>query len=223
MLTSWLRYCLDFLFPKSQSVIFLESLSASDLLTILPKAENRDESHTVVLFDYRDPRVKEMVWELKYKHNRILASKLGQILRDVILQELSEKVMFESALWKKAPPLLIPIPTSNKRRKQRGLNPTEMLCREIRKIDQGQNFEYAPDILQKIRHTESQARIHATRQERLSNLENSMQVDPKEKRALGRCVILVDDVTTSGTTFREAERALKQGGAKKIIRFAVAR
>jgi predicted amidophosphoribosyltransferase len=40
--------------------------------------------------------------------------------------------------------------------------------------------------------------------------------------ATGRCIIILDDVSTSGATFTEAKRALKQAGAKKILCVAVA-
>jgi len=36
-------------------------------------------------------------------------------------------------------------------------------------------------------------------------------------------IVLVDDVTTSGTTFTEAARVLKSAGAKKILALAVAK
>jgi predicted amidophosphoribosyltransferase len=41
--------------------------------------------------------------------------------------------------------------------------------------------------------------------------------------ARGKKIVLVDDVTTSGTTFTEAARVLRSGGAKKILALAVAK
>jgi predicted amidophosphoribosyltransferase len=40
--------------------------------------------------------------------------------------------------------------------------------------------------------------------------------------AQNKNIILIDDVTTSGTTFMEAATVLKAGGAKRIIALAVA-
>jgi ComF family protein len=215
------EYCLDFLFPKDEALTYIESLSPEDILNNLPRASINNDKDTLILFDYKDKMVKRMIWELKYKGNRVIARKLGQIFHDLMLEELAERTEFESSVWQKSIPLLVPIPTSRKRRRERGWNPTELITQEIEKIDQNKNFIHSPDVLKKTRHTESQARTHATREERIKNLDNSMQAN--EKRTRGRCVILVDDVTTSGATFREAERTLRNAGAKRIIRFAAAR
>ena len=136
-----------------------------------------------------------------------------------ITAELADRILLD-AKWKN--PLLIPIPTSPKRRRERGFNPTEALCEEIKKSDIRNTLEYLPSILVKKRHTESQSRTHASRKERLSNQIGSMTL-ACEDAIRGRNIVLVDDVMTSGATLSEAARVLKNGGAKKIIRFPVAR
>lgn len=212
---------LDFILPKSKSIKYIESLSTSELIEILPKANPNDDDNLIIVFNYKNQLVREMIWELKYNGNKIVAEKFAKIIIDILIYELSEKIMFESAKWQYPLPLLIPIPTSKERRRIRGWNPTEILGRELEKIDENKNFIYSPKALNKIHHTDSQARTHATKRDRMKNLINTMKAD--KNQIDGRCVILLDDVTTSGATFKEASRAIKEAGAEKIIRFAVAR
>lgn len=209
------EYFLDFLFPKSFSVEILENMSISSLLNSLPQAREIKNERTIALFDYKNIDVKTLIWELKYKGNRKVAQKIAEILFDVLEHELAERALFENFIN----PLLIPVPIANKRRRERGWNQTEILGEEIKKLDTNNLFVYAPNILTKTQYTESQARTHATKRERDENLKDSMQA---KKDVQDRCIIVLDDVTTSGATFNETKRALKQAGAKKILYVAVA-
>lgn len=208
--------CVDFLFPKSEKVLELEALSAEVFLETLPPAENLKDKHTKALFNYDHPLVKEIVWELKYSGNIRIAEKLGEILYDHIQHELADFALFEK--WDK--PILVPIPISNKRRLERGWNQSELLAEEILKRDSEKMFRYMPRQLAKVRDTGSQTKTRS-RKERLENLTNSMKV-LNTPSVTGECVIVLDDVTTTGSTFAEARRALRAAGAKKILCIAVA-
>lgn len=209
----------DFLFPKDGKVLELESLSPGKLLDILLPAEKAPDGEFIALFEYDFPLAKEMIWELKYSGNRRIAEKLGEILYDALVQETSERSLEESA-WLNRRPLLVPIPISERRRFERGWNQAELLCEAIKKSDVGEHFKYIPRQLVKNRHTESQTKTSSKR-ERLENLKDSMRVQNMESVS-GRCVIIIDDVTTTGATFNEARRALRAAGAKKILCVAVA-
>lgn len=207
---------IDFLFPKSRKVLELEALSAGVLLETLPQALHLKDKHTMALFDYAHPLVKEIIWELKYNGNVRIAEKLGEILYDHIRHEFLDLALFEK--WDK--PILIPIPISDKRRFERGWNQSELLSEEIMKRDSEKMFRYMPRQLVKIHHTESQTKT-ASRSERLGNLTNSMEILNAVSVA-GECVVVLDDVTTTSSTFAEARRALRAAGVKKILCVAVA-
>jgi len=207
---------MDFLFPQSPKILELQALSTSELAKILPPADMQKEKETLAVFDYSHPLVKEMIWELKYKGNTKIADKLGEILYDHIQQELVDLSLFEN--WSK--PLLIPVPISDKRRFERGWNQSELLAQKIMDYDRNKMFVYLPRQLIKYRHTESQTKT-SSRKERLENITNSMKVLNTSKMA-GECVVVVDDVTTTGSTFAEARRALFTAGARKILCVAVA-
>jgi len=208
--------CVDFLFPRSPKILELEALSAGTLLETLPPAETLEDKNTVALFDYSHPLVKEIIWELKYSGNVRVAEKLGEILHDYIRHEIADLALFEK--WDRL--VLVPIPISERRRFERGWNQSELLAKEVMGRDNEKMFRYLPRQLVKARHTESQTKT-ASRSERLKNLTNSMKVLNASSVA-GACVIVLDDVTTTGSTFAEARRALRAAGAKRILCFAVA-
>ena len=229
--------CANFLFPRSPKVLELESLSVGVLLDTLPpadfarpkagfvepKAGRLKDKNATALFDYSHPLVKEIVWELKYNGNRRIADKLGEILYDVIRHELLNLGLFEKWIRPTSSgqrPILVPIPISDKRRFERGWNQSELLAEQIMAHDGEKVLKYLPRQLAKLRHTESQTKT-ASRNERLENLTDSMKVLNASLMA-GECVIVLDDVTTTGSTFAEARRALYAAGAKEIFCIAVA-
>ena len=204
---------IDFLFPKSPRALELEALSVGDILKECREAHDIKEKNILAVFDYAHPLTKELVWEVKYRGNKVLADKLAMIIYDVIKQEIFEKMTFKSVL-------LVPIPISNKRRSERGWNQAEMLAERVAALDKENLFKYLPGQLVKIVHTESQTKT-GSRKERLENLKNSMEILSASVVA-GKCVVVIDDVTTTGATFAEAKRALEQAGATKILCLAIA-
>ena len=82
-------------------------------------------------------------------------------------------------------------------------------------------FEIRSDILYKKKETEKQSKTKK-KEERLENLKDSFGVRPEIKDISGRTILLVDDVTTTGATFREVVRTLKSAGAKYILCYALA-
>lgn len=90
----------------------------------------------------------------------------------------------------------------------------------MRAEDRGNALEYRDDLLIKIRETPSQVSMK-NRGERLSNIEGSFGVSSLEA-VRGRACVVVDDITTTGATMKEAGRVLTEAGARKIILIAVA-
>ena len=215
LIHSFLKGLLDFLFPKKKEILILESISGSQLLERLPVAPPLSDE-ILALFDYSNNVVKEIIWEIKYGGNKALAEKIGGLLYDVIMEEIHERNVLSK--WSSA--ILLPMPTSDKRRFERGWNQAELIARGIKNFDIGGNLKYLSGQLVKIRHTESQTRT-ASKSERKQNLRDSMMVQHPASVA-GKFVILVDDVVTTGSTFAEARRALRKVGVKKILCIAIA-
>ncbi len=164
------------------------------------------EVECFAFFSYRDPEIKKAVAEMKYRRN----AELFEIAAHHLAKEMPPFGNY---------PLLIPVPLSEKRKKQRGYNQTEEMLRHIgRKIAAG-TVEIRMDCMSKIIHTPPQT--HLNRKERMKNLAGAFKVLlPDIIR--DREIIIFDDVITTGSTIREIGKTLKQAGAQKIIAFALA-
>lgn len=141
--------------------------------------------------------LRRAVHALKYEGVRELGQALGCLLKRQLLP-------FDLL----ADAQVVPIPLHWRRLHERGFNQAELIA-----------YSLAPKIvcraLQRQRYTLPQVALNAER--RRHNLRGAFIVKAKYAADLiGQRIILVDDVTTSGTTLRRAAELLKQLGAKEI-------
>ncbi len=194
--------------------------SGSDLcmkcINDFPPAERETAGWIFPLFDYRHPSVKNGLWLFKYKNKKRLAKIFAEILYGKILEELSDLSVMQN--FNDA--ILIPIPLSKKRYRERGYNQAELLCKELVKLDSNVNYKLENNVLVKPKETEHQARIE-NRAERLKNIVGSFALQ-NENSIKNRNIILIDDITTTGATLTEAKKILKKSDARKIIAFTIA-
>jgi competence protein ComFC len=187
-----------------------------ECLAASPAAERESAEWIFPMYDYRHPPLKQALWLLKYKGKKRLAAVFAEALYGRILEELSDLAVMEN--FRDA--ILIPIPLSGARRRERGFNQAELICRELLKLDKNTNFTLEKNILIKTIDTKHQARIEE-RSKRLQNILGSFATKEGEKLKK-KNVILIDDITTTGATLTEARKVLRQAGARKIIAFTVA-
>jgi predicted amidophosphoribosyltransferase len=165
-----------------------------DCLKEAPSAERESAKWIFPLYDYRHPAIKKSLWLLKYKNKKRLAGVFAEIIYDKILEELSELSVLENFVE----PILIPIPLSPERYRERGYNQAELICRELIKINNlrdSVDLKLENNILTKIKETEHQARIK-NRNERLKNLIGSFAVNNSE---------LIKNIRERHAEFRRAQ------------------
>lgn len=75
-------------------------------------------------------------------------------------------------------------------------------------------------MLLRVKHTQSQG--HMKRTQRQRNVSKAFQVKNNQK-IIGKHVLLIDDVMTSGATLNECAKTLKKAGAQKISYLTLAR
>lgn len=112
--------------------------------------------------------------------------------------------------------LLVPVPLSRERLRERGFNQALLLARAL-----------APGKARTrtlLRTRDTPAQHSLPRDRRLRNLRGAFAVEPALAPELaGRRVVLLDDVMTTGATVQAAARVLREAGAVHITALAVAR
>ena len=210
------NYLLDIFFPiKCFGCGLKDKVLCDNCVAKIPQTERETENGIIALFDYRDPLVKKIIWELKYHHKRYIGEKLGKILYEYLLEEVSE--MKNGFAGNKI--IVVPVPISTKKTKIRGYNQALSIARGFCGC-QNKIFEIGNDIVGRSVERTPQARI-TDRKKRLENVKGVFILKKKEKVA-GRTIIIIDDVTTTGGTISEIMKILKNAGASKVVGFAVA-
>ena len=208
---------LEFIFPVNCISCNTKGMYlCSKCLSLSPEAERETEKWIFPIYDYRHPPIKKSIWLLKYQGKTSLARVFAEELHSRILEEVAEKMVMENF----NNPVLIPIPLSKKRLRERGFNQAEILCDEIVKIDANQNLKLVKNVLKRKDDKIHQAKIK-DRKHRLENILDCFEINNRESIE-GANIVLVDDVTTTGATLKEAKKTLKEAGAKKIIAFTIA-
>jgi ComF family protein len=109
-------------------------------------------------------------------------------------------------------PLCIPVPLHWTRLFMRTYNQAGLLAQEIAKQH---TWRYAPSLLIRKRRTPSQG--HLSKSQRAKNIEHAFAVPQhKKKELLGKTIVLVDDVLTTGITLNACSKTLLKAGAKEV-------
>ncbi len=157
---------------------------------------------------YENETVQRLIWQLKYRGQTVAARPLAHLM---------------SRYWKEVAnqtknPLVIPLPLHRRRLKIRGFNQAELLAR---RFAQKTGLPINSSTLRRVRYIKPQAEC-VSRAERVLNIQHSFLIK-KPEQVRGKNIILVDDVTTSGATLREAALTIKRAGGKNIIALVAAR
>ena len=159
---------------------------------------------------YSNPALRELIHSLKYKNFLKAQKPLGEILIKY-LNNLNFKLQDF---------VIVPVPLHKTRYRKRGFNQAELLAKIVGKYF---NAPVEDKTLERIKGTKSQIELPDYKA-RHQNLKDSFAVNEKlAVHFMGKRVLLVDDVYTSGATIKEAAKTLKKAGVKEIIALVVAK
>jgi len=160
---------------------------------------------------YQNKIVKKLIRQFKYEP---FIKELSEPLTNLIITHflLLDK---GGQIWKGK--ILVPIPLSKRKMKIRGFNQSEEIAK---KLSEKLKIPLFGDCLIKVK--ENLPQMELSEKERQENIKGVFEVRSKEK-ILGKKILLIDDVYTTGATMEEVAKILKEAGAKEVWGVVVAR
>ncbi len=214
LITYWM---LEIIFPSTCLGCKIKGeILCSNCIIKINRTEKETDSSIVAVFNYHDPLIKKVIWNLKYYHHPHLGQKLGEILHDELIEDISDIQVYTAG----HPILVIPVPLSKSKNKKRGYNQAKKIAQGFCNKGGKEILLLKDNIVSKKSETIPQARI-TNRNRRLKNIQNSFQIKNLNE-VRGQTIIVIDDVTTTGGTLNEIIKELKKAGATKVLGFAVA-
>ncbi len=147
--------------------------------------------------------VRSAIHALKYEGVKRLAEPLA----------LSMVSTLEDTDW--SVDMVCPVPLHQRRVRERGYNQSALLARALA---EHMNWEYCEEAISRVRETETQTHLNA--QQRRENVAGAFIAAPAQVES--RCVVIVDDVLTTGATLEACATAFRAAGARRIYGVALA-
>ena len=141
---------------------------------------------------------REVLLDHKYNGKGYLAAKFGDILYD--------RISCEDI----APDVIIPVPISSGRLKKRGYNQSALMARQLSK-----RWGVPIDESMLVRRKETTLLRSLNPADRRLALSDAFAVKA-EHRLTGKCVLLIDDIYTTGATVDTCSSVLMDAGADKV-------
>ena len=171
-----------------------------------------------VAYGVYEGELRELLQLLKYGGVRSVARPLGDRLAQSLAQLAPE---FEAS---PAAVLVVPVPLFRPKARERGYNQAGLLAEHalasLRRRRPQHRLALAPRVLLRVKPTASQFGLNP--RQRRENLRGAFAV-PEPKLVLGRTILLIDDIFTTGATARACATVLRRAGAETIYVATLAR
>lgn len=197
------RVILDTLFPPSRELQLVRNATVD---YVWENREIQTVEGCVSLLRYSNETVRALVHEAKFHANNDAFRVLGGVFN----RYMCEKNLISETV-------IIPIPLSSARMHGRGYNQVTEIVRCA--LNELPELTLKTTALKRIRDTRPQTEL--TREERLRNIDDAFVVTDSNLIE-GHHIIVVDDVTTTGTTLARAKAALLPARPSSVTCIALA-
>jgi len=141
---------------------------------------------------HKESAIQTIIHHFKYKKKSNLAVYMGERMGEYLATHF-EEVKFD---------FIVPIPLHPKKERERGYNQSEKLSQGISRV---LHIPVRTDFLRRTHYTKTQT--HLEYEERYKNVQGIFCVE-KGEELVGRHILLVDDVFTSGSTLESASKEI---------------
>lgn len=158
-----------------------------------------------------------MIKTMKYRFVRSVAEDIGSLMFKYFEKRLAANYIIDPAST-----IIVPVPLHTRRLNWRGFNQSEIIGS---KIGSHLGLRLVAKNLQRTHNRKPQADM-PDRQARIENAKNAFEFIPGNDDVAsvsGKIILLIDDISTTGSTLNECASVLKGAGAKEIIGFVFAR
>ncbi len=192
-------------FPKTQSQMIVD-LYFYKILNIKMSSMSFDTDYCkniTALTVYSNKHIKTLIHELKFNNNKKAAKFFADIFNDFFIEEYENIKLYHP----NSDVIIIPIPLSKQRLKERGYNQVTRVLKQT----SAKKF-INTKILSRNRDTKKQSLL--TKTKRKANIKDAFSAI--ENTNPDTVVLLVDDVVTTGATLEEARKTLKKSSYNDV-------
>lgn len=143
-----------------------------------------------------DKLIRSQILDLKFQEKPYIYKTIGYFLKNI---QKSFEILRKYDI-------MIIVPVSQTRKKERGYNQSDLIAREISSMI---NVPIKKDILYKIKHTVPQSTLN--KQQREENAKGVYKAT-NIKKIQDKKVLLIDDIYTTGNTVNECAKILIEKG-----------
>lgn len=203
------RLCFKKIEINNNSKCLFCSSKTVDGKTCIFCKRSHDLDQTIVAARYDNFLIQKLIKAFKYRFVKDIGNMLGELLIKKIKKQPIDQRLLQNAV-------VVPVPLTKTRLNWRGFNQAEFLACFIARY---LNIPLENKLLKRIKNAKPQAEVE--KEERTKNIKGVFAYTDGDA-VKNRVVILVDDVTTTGSTLNECAGALKKAGAIWTIGLIVA-
>ncbi|MBU1092287.1 hypothetical protein KJ836_01260 [Patescibacteria group bacterium] len=179
----------------------------SEGFKLCPTCRKQQALNRVIVCAHWQASLKKIVYGLKYRRVRVVVNLLGGLLNQAISQLSVDRDV-----------VVVPVPLHYSRYWHRGFNQAENLARVVAE----QNHWPIASALVRVKPTLPQFGLN--KMTRKHNLAGAFLIRQGSKPLIvGKTVIIIDDIITTGATLNECAKILRQSGAKEVWGLVLAR